>query len=330
MPSSPNSLCRDCSKRAVANGYCADHQTKNNASEHKHMFDVRRQDDPHRRLYKTKRWQGTRRIVLKRDPLCKSCGHKASTEVDHIVNARVVLAQLGIDEFFNPERCQGLCHDCHSAKTALECGWAGSKGTTVKPDELHDCSNITVVCGLPASGKSYYVEQNKQPDDAVFDYDVEMAKATGREMHADTLDGTVRGILAQRDTFVRDAMWSRRKAWVIIARRDAELTKRLEAAGAKVIELEVSESVRLQRIVERTLTLRVTVPLWSSLSAIGILTSTWTRFRATRLWQRPWLHSSKALIWLAKARADFSCLLIPKTTRCPMRIAGCLMLLRGL
>ena len=250
-PSSPASLCRDCSSRAINNTpYCLAHQEKNNASESKTLFDRYRADDPVRKLYRVPRWQGTRNVVLGRDILCKMCGHKASTDVDHIISARVVLQEFGLSEFYNPTRCQGLCHKCHSAKTAIECGFAGSKGTAIAQEELGDCTNITVVCGLPGSGKTYYVSTHKQPDDMVFDYDVQMAVSTGKDMH-EGVDGAVKSILAQRDAFIRDAIWSRRKAWVIISRVDALLTKRLRNAGAAVIDLQVDTQVRLQRLLDR-------------------------------------------------------------------------------
>lgn len=203
-------------------------------------------------MYKSARWQVTRRIVLKRDLLCQDCGNKAATECDHIVIARTVLDELGILEFFNPDRCQGLCHECHSAKTAIECGWSGSKGTAI--DDLTDdcCKRFTIVCGLPGSGKSWYVNEHAQEGDLVWDYDVELSEATGRDLH-DGVTGALKSMLAARDTFVQKARWSDRKVWVIIARRDAALTKLLVAAGASVVELTVDETIRLQRLAVRTL-----------------------------------------------------------------------------
>lgn len=250
MPNSPPSLCRECTRRATNGPYCDQHQ--NVQQEKRQLYDRYRDDDPIRKLYKTKRWQGTRRVVLKRDILCKSCGHKAATEVDHILRARIVLAEFGLSEFYNPDRCQGLCHVCHSIKTRTEVG--GCRGTTITADELKDCSNITVVCGLPGSGKTTYVDANKHPDDVVFDYDVEMSLATGRDMHAETLNGTVGSILAKRDQFVRDVIWSRRKAWLIIARRDSQLAKLLAAAGAQVVELVIDEVERIRRLAARLCT----------------------------------------------------------------------------
>ncbi len=97
---------------------------------HKRLYDRQRADDPIRVLYRSKRWQRTRRIVIARDVLCRACGHKAGTDVDHIVSARVIVERFGVEEFYNPDRCQLLCHGCHAKKTATESGWAGSKTVT--------------------------------------------------------------------------------------------------------------------------------------------------------------------------------------------------------
>jgi hypothetical protein len=203
-------------------------------------------------MYKSARWQQTRRIVLKRDILCCSCGNQASTQCDHVISARTVLAELGIDEFYNPDRCQGLCASCHSAKTAIECGWVGSKGTAIRSDDLTDdcCKQFTVVCGLPASGKSFYVNLHHQDGDLIWDYDAVLSEATGHDMHTD-VTGALQSMLAARDAFVQQARWSGKKTWIIISNRDAELTKRLVAAGATVVEIVVDEANRLQRLVER-------------------------------------------------------------------------------
>jgi hypothetical protein len=214
---------------------------------------VFRNQDSVRKLYKSARWRVTRFLVLVHDVLCASCGNQAATEVDHIVLARTVLEELGIDEFFNPDRCQGLCHECHSRKTAFECwGFTGNGGTAITAAELEDrCNNVTVVCGLPASGKTMYIRTHAQEGDLVWDYDAELAAATGRDEHGDTLNGVLQSMLAQRDTFVRRARWSTSKSWIIVTRRDSTLVKLLEAAGATVVLCEVDEAIRLQRLAAR-------------------------------------------------------------------------------
>lgn len=56
-------------------------------------------------------WRELRAAVLARDPICCECRVNPSTDADHIV-AR---AAGGTDELGN---LQGLCHRCHSRKTA--------------------------------------------------------------------------------------------------------------------------------------------------------------------------------------------------------------------
>lgn len=63
-------------------------------------------------------WRQIRARILDRDPVCKACGLSDSTDVDHIVPRR----EGGTEDDSN---LQGLCHPCHSRKTAIEDGrWA--------------------------------------------------------------------------------------------------------------------------------------------------------------------------------------------------------------
>ncbi len=122
-------MCLDCTKRALdSSKYCADHQSKNRASENKRMHDHYRADDPIRLLYKSSRWYGpfgTRLIVLRRDPLCCECGNHASTVADHHpLEAREIVEQFGVKEFYKPARSRGLCKQCHDIKTATTAGFA--------------------------------------------------------------------------------------------------------------------------------------------------------------------------------------------------------------
>src|ERR1700730_5491774 len=112
MPSSPLPLCRDCSLRSVANGYCAKHQTDNSIAQYKRYYDIARADDPIRMLYRCNKWtKGTRLRVLRRDILCQAeegCPH-AATVADHFpLSAREIVATLGKAEFYNSDRCRGL------------------------------------------------------------------------------------------------------------------------------------------------------------------------------------------------------------------------------
>lgn len=67
------------------------------------------------------RWRKLRRLVLNRQPVCKAKGcNRFATDVDHIVPKN----RGGDDSMDN---LQGLCHSCHSVKTATEDGAFGNE-----------------------------------------------------------------------------------------------------------------------------------------------------------------------------------------------------------
>lgn len=62
-----------------------------------------------------RRWRKIRLMVLARDPVCVICHRAASTDADHIVPR----AEGGTDALGN---LRGLCHACHSRRTAADGG----------------------------------------------------------------------------------------------------------------------------------------------------------------------------------------------------------------
>lgn len=72
-----------------------------------------------RELYNNARWLNLSRRIRQRDPICCICGKKPSAETDHIVP----VAAGG--EMWDERNLQGLCHSCHSRKTAREDGGFG-------------------------------------------------------------------------------------------------------------------------------------------------------------------------------------------------------------
>lgn len=69
-------------------------------------------------VYRDKRWQGTRRAVLRRDPVCVDCRRAVSTQADHRPPVRDVLAAGG--DPFDPAGAVGVCADCHRKATTRE------------------------------------------------------------------------------------------------------------------------------------------------------------------------------------------------------------------
>jgi 5-methylcytosine-specific restriction endonuclease McrA len=128
-PTSPASLCLDCTARASQDSkYCDQHQTNNRAAAYKQAFGKRQQLDPLYKLYRVARWtQRVRPAVLRRDPLCIECGFRASTVADHIIPARQIVAEFGINAFYELSRLQGMCSTCHAAKSAREGTFAGPR-----------------------------------------------------------------------------------------------------------------------------------------------------------------------------------------------------------
>lgn len=77
------------------------------------------------------KWMALRELVLRANPLCVHCQIAgrlaAATEVDH----RTPLHLGGMDD---PANLQGLCHDCHTAKSASEgMARAGLSGPIATP-----------------------------------------------------------------------------------------------------------------------------------------------------------------------------------------------------
>jgi 5-methylcytosine-specific restriction protein A len=60
-----------------------------------------------------RRHRNWRLIILRRDPVCRACRTRISTEADHII-------PLNNGGSWALSNGQGMCKPCHSAKTALE------------------------------------------------------------------------------------------------------------------------------------------------------------------------------------------------------------------
>ena len=128
MPFRAPRICRDCAQVAIRGGYCGKHQSDNRAARYEQARQQARRDSGLDALYHSKAWKlQTRPNVLRRDPLCKIgilCGGRAfSTDIHHKIRAVTYIAQHNGDEswFFDEGNLVGVCKNCHSHITALEC-----------------------------------------------------------------------------------------------------------------------------------------------------------------------------------------------------------------
>ncbi len=87
---------------------------------------------PWERWYDRQMWRGPhglRYVVLARDPVCMICQRVASTIADHIIPHKGNWTL-----FCDLNNLQGICDDCHAAKTAREDGGFGNRRST--PSEV--------------------------------------------------------------------------------------------------------------------------------------------------------------------------------------------------
>jgi 5-methylcytosine-specific restriction enzyme A len=80
--------------------------------------DGKRQSTQDNAFYHTSTWKRVRLLVLKTEPLCRSCRGKgkisAATTVDHIIPVRKG------GEMYSMSNLQPLCDSCHASKSGKE------------------------------------------------------------------------------------------------------------------------------------------------------------------------------------------------------------------
>lgn len=120
-----------------------------------------------------------RAAFLAKHPLCAECQRHgrvtAAEEVDHIKP----LHSGGKDIESNK---QGLCKECHKAKSA------GERGADLRaqmfPEWLAPAAcHLTIVFGPPGSGKSAHVERHRKAGDQVIDLDAIRAELSGEPIY---------------------------------------------------------------------------------------------------------------------------------------------------
>jgi len=129
MPTRAKTICNqpNC-PNTTDDRYCADHKRDNTRADYRRDLDKQRADDPYRKMRSTAQWRRTREFILSRDPICRMCHREASVEVDHIIMA-TMWCSTGEHNYYDERNLQGMCHACHSRKTARETRFAMKQGT---------------------------------------------------------------------------------------------------------------------------------------------------------------------------------------------------------
>lgn len=211
----------------------------------------RRRDQPWRAWYNTETWQSLRAIQLARQPTCEAC-RRAPATVAHHRHPHGGRWEL----FADPSNLQSVCKSCHDGaiqagerrgnyarEIDLDDGLAVAANVLYPKDLRPSAIPLALVCGPPASGKTTYVEQHKQPGDTVIDLDAILAELAGTALRSDEIKRAfLEQALAIRNKRLNALSFERAatRAWFIVgaptaAERESWATK-LRAERVVVIE----------------------------------------------------------------------------------------------
>lgn len=140
------------------------------------------EDAPWRKWYGTERWKALRwQVLLDAMFTCAMCGD-AIADTSQLVADHVKPHQGNDQLFWDRGNIQCVCAPCHnSRKQAIE---RADKKAALYPSWLQPSAiPLTIVCGPPASGKSWYVKQHAGKGDLIIDLDVIASRLAGTSLH---------------------------------------------------------------------------------------------------------------------------------------------------
>lgn len=169
MPTSPVSRCCEpgCTE-LTPRGLCDAHKRVTPPTEIRHNRGSETVWGPG----STRRHRRIRAAHFARHPECAHCGAPVA-ELDHVI-------PLALDgDRWSPENLQGLCVDCHRAKSAREAGLTHTRNQGGPRVRTYRVDNrVVVVSGPPCGGKTAYVAEHRLLYDLVWD-DGAVAEALG-------------------------------------------------------------------------------------------------------------------------------------------------------
>lgn len=190
-----------------------------------------------------------RKKIREEEPLCRACLEagvsKLTVEIDHIV----ALANGGTNDRSN---MQGLCKECHEAKSASERGvlhdgnWRHrTRPVGLRPSRIP----VVLVCGAPGSGKSTYVRNNSGPNDLKIDLDEIRCRLAGKAIHQAGPEWTTQA-LDERNRILASLADDHRhqRAWFIVGSPTIEeqywWSAQLGAERIEVMQTSKDECIR--------------------------------------------------------------------------------------
>lgn len=184
----------------------------------------RLKDSPWRKWYGTERWKALRWQVLTESLFtCAMCG-KLIDDPSQLVGDHIQPHHGNADLFWDRANVQCVCAPCHnSRKQAME---RADKKAAAHPSWLKpSLIPLTIVCGPPASGKTWYVDQNAGPDDLVVDLDVIASRLARSTLHGWEWDAWINPALWERNRILGDLSKPSRHpaAWLIVSEPKARM-----------------------------------------------------------------------------------------------------------
>lgn len=208
-------------------------------------------------FYKSKAWRQLSAAYMSSQAyLCERCGAPAT-----ICHHRIWLNSDNVhntDISLNMDNLEALCMACHNkehgGRNYFRRNWASKNGTRFNDSgELVKDTNVFIVCGAPASGKSSYVKEHKQEGDLVFDMDMICSALIGDpEIYYSDFMPVLDLALTFRDATIehvekRLGYWGR--AWIITSNPNKAywqyLARRLKG---EIIEMQTTEAECLRRV----------------------------------------------------------------------------------
>lgn len=245
MPPRPKRPCATtgCSALVEA-GRCQRHGEAVKRERHR-VSEAAREGSSTSRGYDWK-WRMLRKKHLEEHPACP-CG--APAEMVHHVNPVSLAPHLRLSTLNLASMCR-RCHALEHARTGVATPAAGgARSPAAYPAKLgRFASQVVVVCGPPASGKSTFVRTRAKPGDVVLDLDEIGARLAGNDVHDDHRTVLAAALAERNDALFAAARAPGPPVWLISSAPRPAQRAFWRERGASVVEVMAPRAVCEERI----------------------------------------------------------------------------------